>query len=165
MSACALSLEGKNLWILKTMPLGEREVLISKTLPQIIVTAPPTFLCSIMLITASSAPIEYWVFFILTPVIANVFSAIFGTVINVAFPKFEYENEAQPIKQSLSVFIVMVAQMLFYAAVAIVVFILSFVLHPLIVCAALLALFLALAILLYVLLVGPVTRKYATFEV
>ena len=165
MSACSLSLEGKQLWILKTMPLRAREVLISKFFPQVIVTAPPTLLCSLLFIIAASAPIEYWVFFILTPIIANVFSAIFGIVINIAFPKFEYENEAQPIKQSLSVFIAMMVGMLMTTAVLVGGFVLSYILHPLLVCLIQLLFYTALTVVFYVILMGPSLEKYTKIEV
>ena len=165
MSACSLSLEGRQLWILKTVPLKDREVLISKFMPQIILTVPPTLLCSILFMIATSAPIEYWLFFVLTPIFASTFSAIFGVVINVAFPKFDFENEVQPIKQSLSVFIVMMAGMLITTVLLIGSFILSFVLHPMLVCLIQLLLYLALSVIFYLILMGPSLRKYAKIEV
>jgi ABC-2 type transport system permease protein len=165
MSACSLSLEGKQLWILKTVPLKDREVLISKFIPQIILTVPPTLLCSILFMIAVSAPVEYWLFFVLTPIFANIFSAIFGVVVNVAFPKFDFENEVQPIKQSLSVFIVMMAGMLITTVLLIGSFVLSLVIHPMLVCLIQLILYLALSVIFYLILMGPSLRKYAKIEV
>lgn len=112
MSASALSLEGKNLWILKTLPVNDSTVLLSKLLPQVIVCTPPTVLASILIIVASGAAPIYWAFMLLTPIAANVFFAVLGLVFNVAFPKFDFDNEAQPIKQSLSVTLTMLSQMI-----------------------------------------------------
>ena len=160
MSACSLSLEGRNLWILKTMPVTSRTALLSKALPQIIVSTPPTLVASILLIIAISAPAEYWVFYILAPFFANAFTSLFGVVINVAFPKFEYENESQPIKQSLSVFLVMMATML----ISVLVFVGSILLmgkwNPLLISAIVFALYALLTAVFYFILVGPSAKKY-----
>ncbi len=110
-SSSALSLEGKNLWIIKSMPVKSYEVLLAKTLPHTIICAIPTLLTSIALgIVGKAGPFEM-VFYILTPQVANIFNAFFGMFINTAFPKFDYENEAQPIKQSLATFVTMMGQM------------------------------------------------------
>lgn len=161
MSACALSLEGKNLWIIKTMPITDRELLLSKILPQIIITTPPTLVCSVLFMIALPAPLELWVFFILTPVIANIFFAVFGMIMNVAFPKFDFENEAQPIKQSMSVFITLVAQMLLSTAVGIAALLLVFVIPPVAVAALTLALYALLSVVSWLVLMGPLKRKYS----
>lgn len=165
MSACALSLEGKNLWIPKTMPIRDRDVMLSKVLPHIIVTAPPTLISSIMLIIASDAHIKYWIFFILTPIAANIFSAFLGLVINVAFPKFEYDNEAQPIKQSLSVFLVMIIQMLLGVAIAIITFVMTILSFGFLTSCVMLLLFCMLSVLFGFILLGPSARRYAKIEI
>ncbi len=110
-SASALSLEGKNLWIPKSMPLSARDVLLSKCVPHLLVTSVPTILSAVLLMIACSAPIEYWAFFILTPVLTNAAFALLGIALNVAFPKFSFENEAQPIKQSMATFLSMITSM------------------------------------------------------
>ena len=161
MSASALSLEGRCIWIPKTMPIKDKDLLISKVLPQIIVVTPPTLLTSVLFIIAVSAPSEYWIFYILTPFFANVFSAIFGLVINVIFPKFDFENEVRVIKQSLAVFIVMFGQMIFSFGLAALCFVLLRVISPLLVMALCFLLFAALSVAMYALLMGPVKKKYS----
>lgn len=164
-SSCALSLEGKNLWVLKTLPVRERDVMLSKVLPHIIVSLPPTLISSVLLMIASSSPIKYFPFFVLTPVAATVFSAFLGLVINVAFPKFEYDNEAQPVKQSLSVFLVMIIQMLVGVAVFVITFILALLSLGFIASLAVLLMFCVLSVIFGVILFGPSARKYAQIEV
>jgi len=163
-SSCALSLEGKNLWVLKTLPVRDCDVMLSKVLPHIIVSLPPTLISSVLLMIASSAPIKYLPFFILTPAAAIVFSAFLGLVINVAFPKFEYDNEAQPVKQSLSVFLVMIIQMLVGIAVFVITFILSLLSFGFIASLAVLLLFCVLSVIFGVILFGPSAKKYAKIE-
>ena len=163
-SSCALSLEGKRLWILKSIPISDRDALLSKMLPHIILTAPPTLICSVAFIIASSAPIEEWIFFILTPLAANVFAAIFGVLMNVLFPKFEYTNEAQAIKQSVSVFVTMMTCMLGGVGIMIGSFLLVAVWPPLLVSTLLLAIFALLSLIMYFVLMGPVKRRYSSIS-
>lgn len=164
-SSCALSLEGKNLWVIKTMPVNARYIMLAKALPHIIVSVPPTIISSILLMIASGAPLKYWPFFILTPIAATVFSAFLGLVINVAFPKFEYDNEAQPIKQSLAVFLVMIIQMLigfsvFGLTLALSIFSFGFLASILV-----LLIFTGLSVAFCAVLLGPSARKYTKIEV
>ena len=163
-SASALSLEGRNLWCVKSMPVSDREVLLSKAVPQMIITLPPTLVSSVLFIIAFSAPVKYWIFFILTPVFANILFAFLGIVMNVAFPKFNFENEVQPIKQSMSVFLTMMSQLVFsllLIGLNTVVAILGF---PIIAAFLTLGILVGLALLFYFILMGPCVRKYASID-
>ena len=159
-SACALSLEGKRFWIMKSMPISDRDALLSKMLPHVILTLLSTLICSVAFIIASSAPIEQWVFFIIAPFMANAFMAIFGVIMNVLFPKFEYTNEAQAIKQSMSMFVTVMTGML-VASVALIgsLFLLS-IWSPILVSAFLFGVFFLLSAVMYFILMGPVRKKY-----
>ncbi len=159
-SASALSLEGKNLWIIKSLPLKERDVLIAKTIPHTVICSAASFITALCFMIAVSAPVRYWPFFILTPLAANIFSSVFGLVINVRFPKFNYENEAQPVKQSLPVFIVMTVQMLLGLAVIFLNFILALLNLGLLAAILTLLLFVILAVISIALLFGISVKKY-----
>lgn len=159
-SASALSLEGKSLWILKSMPISAREVLIAKTLPHIIVSTPPTLISSVLMIIASDAEPVYWIFFLLTPFVTNVLFAIIGTVLNVAFPKFDFINEAQPIKQSLPVFLIMLISMVWTLVIIGANFLLSILGLGVLVAALTLVLTLIVAGVMLLILLGPSAKKY-----
>lgn len=160
MSACALSLEGKSFWILKTMPISARTALLSKALPQIIVSTPPTLISSVLLIIAVDAPVEYWAFYILTPFFANLFTAFLGVIINVAFPNFDFDNETKPIKQSLSVFLVTMINMFISALIFIGSWFLLKSLSPLILSVLSCLIFALLAVITLVILLGVAAKRY-----
>ena len=164
-SASALSLEGKNLWIIKTLPISDKTLLLSKTLPHIILSIPSSVITSILLIIATSASPEYWLFFILTPLVATVAFAIFGTVVNTAFPNFEFHNEAQPIKQSLAVFIVLSVITVLTVGTMVLSVVFALLMHPMLNALITLGIYLAIAISLYVVLTRLSTKKYAKIEV
>ena len=159
-SASALSLEGKNLWILKSMPISARSVLLSKTVPHIVVTSVPGLLSSVLLAVACDAPVWYWPFFILTPIASNIFFAFLGIALNVAFPKLEFENEAQPIKQSMSVFLSMITTMLWSLALIGVNLVLAILGFGILAAIATFSINCIAAAILYAVICGPCVRKY-----
>ena len=163
-TASAVSLEGKYFSISKTLPVTSKQVLLSKLLPQLILTLPASLFMSVMLIVAFGAPIESWAFYILTPLIANTFYAIVGLVINVACPKFNYTTEVQVIKQSLSVFLVLTIQSLLSVALFFVNAFMMFMGLGLFASVITFAIFLALCIGFAIILFGPSARKYDKFE-
>ena len=164
-STFSLSLEGNNLWILKTLPLKDGEILLSKLLPQMIVSTPPTLIASILLAVAAGAGAEYWFFYLATPFLVNLFYSAFGLIINVLFPKFDFVNEAQVIKQSLASFIVVMTQMLLSLVFAFGSFALLYVMPPVAVAALGLAFFALLTLVCFILLFGPVKRRFSRIEV
>ena len=80
---------------------------------------------------------------------------------NVAFPKLEFENEAVPVKQSLSVFLTMVVQGIFgflLIGISVLFGIFGFSIIGSILT---LGITLALTLLCHFILIGPSARKYA----
>ena len=114
-SASSISLEGKSFWIIKSMPIKPYTVLMAKTAAHTLICATASAVSAVLLLIAVRASAICWLIAIPFSVVSAVEIAIFGTVINVALPKLEFENEAQPVKQSLACFVVLFGQMLFGA--------------------------------------------------
>ena len=159
-SGCTLSLEGKAFSQLRALPISAETVLFAKTMPHLIVTFPFTVVTATLFALATHAPWYYVIFLFLTPTAANLFCALFGMVMNVAFPRFDYENEAQVIKQSTAMFICTFGQMIFAVLLAILAVLLTFSSKGLVAVGAITALFLVLSAVMYILLVGPSARRY-----
>lgn len=162
-SACALSLEGDSLWVIKSMPIRARDLLLSKTVPHILVSLPFCVISSTLLAIALRLDFLSVVLVLLIPIAATVFSALVGVVYNVLFPKFKYNNEAEPIKQSASVLFTILTMMLVAVlsigfAVIGVIFSIELVMHVLI-----LVLLLALSGSAYLLLRTVCERRYESF--
>ncbi len=115
-SSCSLSLEGRSLWIMKSMPVPARDALAAKTLFHLVITAPPTLVSSVLLLIATGEWGLFW-YYILIPQILGVICALIGVLWNVAFPKFEFANETAVIKNSASVFLTMLSVMLLSTAI------------------------------------------------
>ena len=116
-SSCSVSLEGKSFQLLKSLPVTAKQVLAAKTLSHIFITAP-FILGSSLLMCVSAGQYSYIWFFILIPQILNAACALFGVIFDTAFPNFDYKNEVVVIKQSLSVFLTMLAAALFTVGMA-----------------------------------------------
>ncbi len=163
-SVSALSLEGKNFWIIKSLPIKDRDVLVAKTIPHIVITSAASLITSALLMIAVSAPVKYWPFFILTPIAANIFSSVMGLVINIRFPKFSYQNEAEVVKQSIATILALFIQMLLGIVVIIGNFVLSLFGMGLAAAFITLLVFAGLAVAFTAILFGPSAKKYSKME-
>ena len=116
-TAPSISLEGKNLWIVKTLPLDARLMLKAKVFLHVIVTlVPAAFLSVCLSVSLKLTPVVAIISFAITVVFVFL-SAEFGLLLNLNHPNLKWSNETAVIKQSLPVFIAMFAGMIFSAAI------------------------------------------------
>lgn len=111
-SGSALSLEGKNLWIIKSSPIRSVDLIHAKLVPHLILSLPTTLVLSVSAFIALGVEIIYLPFVIITPLLADLFFAFFGLFVNILMPKFDFDNEAQVIKQSGASFVTVFSGML-----------------------------------------------------
>lgn len=102
-SAAAVSLEGKSLWIPKTIPVPVRTILMAKVLLNVVIALPATLVASVCVAVALPMTALERVLVVLLPAVVAVFISLYGVVINLRFPKFDYINEVNVVKNSLSV--------------------------------------------------------------
>ncbi len=165
-SASALSLEGKRLWITKTLPISARQILIAKTAPAAILPILPNLFASVCFIIALLPDPFTSLLMLLIPVTASLMSALLGTVLNAAFPKFEYQNDAQAVKQSLSVFLSMLITTLYGMGCIVLAFVFSLVLlMPTLAMLLILLLNIAVSVALSFFIAGPLARKIENISV
>ena len=158
-SASALSLEGKSFWIIKTLPVPTRTVLISKILPHIIVSLPFNIVAAILCMIGLGVDAFYAASYIVLPIAMTVLYSILGLIFNVAFPKLEFENEAQPIKQSLAVFLSGVVEVVYSFIIAAIVAVPAFFGFGIVGILIATLLTLCAAIGFWFVLVGPSARR------
>ncbi len=112
-SASAFSLEGESFNIIKSMPIDARVIVSAKLVPHLSLAVPSALISSVLLAVAFGASGAYLFFFIAIPLFAVLLFAPFGLMINIAFPKLNYISTISVVKQSLSVFLTMLVQLLF----------------------------------------------------
>lgn len=104
-SACALSLEGKGLWLIQSLPVCERDIKISKIWMNLMLNLPIVIVGSFLIVIRFQLTGLNCILGLCFPVLVNVFSAINGMLGNVLFQNYRWTNEVQVIKQGLSVLI------------------------------------------------------------
>ncbi|MGS0973085.1 MAG: hypothetical protein ACVCEJ_07620 [Candidatus Izemoplasmataceae bacterium] len=101
-SAISLSLEGKNFWVIKSLPIKAETVMYSKVFFNVLLIAPIAVI-SILLFGYSMAIGFTSQILLILLTIAFTFSISFmDAVFNLYMPKFDYINEVEVIKQSAS---------------------------------------------------------------
>ena len=108
-SAPSISLEGKTLWLLKSLPVTPRVILMSKVKTHVAVALPVTLIASVCCILALTMTPLRCALVIVIPALMTLFGALLGVVVNLRFPKFDYINETAVIKNSMAVMITMFA--------------------------------------------------------
>ncbi len=158
MSASALSLEGKSFWIMKSIPIDPKNVLLAKTMPNSVLNVGASVISGLIAAIGIGASIEYYPIFILIPAAGGVLFSLMGIIVNVFVPKFEFVNEAQVVKQSAAAFLSMLANVVAALLIgAVTLFSIS-----LGVLGAYLSLLfiLILCLVMYLLIIGPISKRY-----
>ena len=107
-SAPSISLEGKNIWIYKSLPIEPAKILSAKIKLHVYLTAIPMVISSVILgfsVGLDSSSI------ILTTVFVYIyvyFSATYGLVLGLLKPNLNWVTETTPIKQSMPIFLNMI---------------------------------------------------------
>lgn len=102
-AAPSVSLEGKNLWLIKSMPVTSWQIIKAKISLQLAITLPAVILCSVCACIALDGFFFNNIFLILITVSATILFALIGMVAGVKLPNLTWINEVVPIKQSLAV--------------------------------------------------------------
>ncbi|MEG2288786.1 MAG: ABC transporter permease [Clostridium sp.] len=98
----SISLEGKNLWILKSSPVSAMDIFKGKIGVNLVILIPCIILCIVLFwIGLDLTLINAMFTFAITTLLA-VFVSVSGIIINLYFPKLDWKNETQVVKQSLS---------------------------------------------------------------
>lgn len=106
-TAPSISLEGKTLWIIKSLPISEEKILKAKLDLHIYLSLPAVLLASLAAIYVLEPSISAAVVILLAPSFFIMLSANVGLICNLKSPNFDWVNETQVVKQSMSVLFAM----------------------------------------------------------
>lgn len=108
-TAPSISLEGKNIWILQSLPVNPWNILKAKLKLQLLLTEIPLIFCSMCAVAALKLNVSILslVCIFIHPILFSVLSAEFGLFTNLKNPNLKWTNEIAPIKQSLNVILAM----------------------------------------------------------
>lgn len=106
-TSSSISLEGKNVWILKSAPVSKQTILLSKVAVNLTVTLPILIVsCVLLMISLQTGWVESLLLLVI-PMIYACFSAMMGVIVNLKLPNLEWTSEVAVVKQSASVMVSM----------------------------------------------------------
>ncbi len=141
-SAPSVSLEGKHLWILKSLPVSGKEILTAKLRFHLRLTTPVTALAGLVLGLAYGCGAAS-VLCALVPGLLTLLCGLLGLICGLQWAKLDWLSEAYPCKQGAPVGISMFAMMGVPLVLAVIYFLLAAWVSPalfLLLCAAVLIL-------------------------
>lgn len=99
-TSCSISLEGNQLWILKTAPLRPAELFGSKAAMQLLLTLPVTLVCTPALCWAFGLSAGQTLSLLAASLAFCLCIAPMGLLVNLQFPKLDAVNPTVVVKQS-----------------------------------------------------------------
>lgn len=100
MTSCSISLEGTQLWLVKSLPVSARTVLLSKAAASLALQIPVIVVSALLFaVSLSLSPLQLFYATVIPSGYAFV-ASLGGLWLNMAFPNFTWTSEAAVIKQS-----------------------------------------------------------------
>ncbi len=154
-TASSVSLEGKNLWIVRSLPVDTRLVLKAKLNVALTLFVPTSVISATLFCLALKPDPLYVVLMFALPVAYSYFVAMFGLKSDLNSPRLDWTSEVTVVKQSKPVLVTMLVGMLLTIAPALLA--LPFGIFPVI---AAFALVIVLDILMYRSLMTKGVRQF-----
>ena len=108
-AAPSISLEGKALWQLQSLPVRPWHVLRAKLAVQLAITMLPALFCSVCAALACRLPAVDTVLVLVLPQLCALFLAFLDLSIGVKRPNLNWTSEIVPIKQGFGVFLALLS--------------------------------------------------------
>ncbi len=112
LTTCSPSLEGKNYWIIKSLPMTGKQIYLGKMLASLYISLPAQLISTLLLCISAKAGIVNTILFLALGIVLCLFSTTFGCACGIHFMKLDWENEIEVIKQGTAVAVYMFPNML-----------------------------------------------------
>lgn len=110
-TACSPSLEGKNYWIVQSLPIEKATLYRGKMLFNLALTVPFMAFSTLCLCVAARVPVAETALYLLQGLALCAFSTAWGCVCGIRHMRLDWENEIEVIKQGAAVAIYMLPNM------------------------------------------------------
>ncbi len=98
-TASSISMEGKSLWIVKSLPVSAREWLTAKLMLSLMLAVPSILIASTLVAIGLKLSLIEAIWLYLIPLIFATAFGIFGLWVNIRMPRLDWKNEAEVVKQ------------------------------------------------------------------
>ena len=116
-----ISLEGRSINILKSLPIKVKTILMSKVYSALCITTPVLLLGDILLFVKFKTNIIEMILLLMLSILMPLISHFIGIIINLKYPKLNWESTTEVVKQSTSSFLsVMIGVVLLFLTIGII---------------------------------------------
>ena len=161
--AIGISIEGKNFWLVKSLPINYKKYMLAKLLLSIILILPVSIIASTIIVVLVQPDWMSILSIYLVPIYAALLSIVISLLINLTFYKLRWKNEQEVVKSSSSVVISMLIGFALDIVTAGLLIGLGIVLKPVGIFLTIGLLFLALVIM-YIILSKTFVKKLTKIE-
>ena len=109
-----ISLEGRNINILKTLPIPTKIVLMSKIYSCMVITTPVLIIGDIILFIKLKISIIEAILLLILSILNPLVSHFIGIIVNLKYPKLDAENATEVVKQSTSSYLSVIIGMVLF---------------------------------------------------
>ena len=100
-AAVSLALEGKNIWLIKSLPIPPKTLYDSYLLTNLSFTLPTSVICATLFSIALDTTLAATFVIFMLPVAFSLFSSVMGIFIGNRMAYYDWQEETQLVKQSL----------------------------------------------------------------
>ena len=100
-SSC-ISLEGKTINITKSLPIKEKDILLSKLIYPFVIELPFLIVSELIFFIKFKPSIFYIITTIIIGLVTILLSGLIGLIVNLKYPKMNALNDTEVVKQSMS---------------------------------------------------------------
>jgi ABC-2 type transport system permease protein len=104
-TSSSISIEGKNFWIMKTLPLHSKDIFKGKMRLNLVLILPVAYLSLLIFYFTLGLTIAQLITLFILTLLASLVAVQFGLLINLKFPKMDAPNDTAVVKQSASAMI------------------------------------------------------------
>ena len=102
-TACSPSLEGKNYWIVKSLPIEGKTLYRGKMLFNMYLTVPAMAIATLCMCISARVPAVNMILYLILGLALCAFSTAWGCVCGIRFMRLDWENEIEVIKRGAAV--------------------------------------------------------------
>ncbi len=100
-TATSISMEGRQFWVIKSLPIPTKTLLDSKILLNLSLMLPFFVISAAAMAIAVKPDALQLLWLVLIPAVTALFCVVFGITVNLKFHSFDWEKEETVVKQSL----------------------------------------------------------------
>ena len=160
-----ISLEGRNINILKSLPINVKTILLSKIYSSLVLTTPVLFIGNIILFIRFKVSIIESILLLIISILLPLISHFIGIIVNLKYPKLDFESATEVVKQSTSSLVaVMIGMLLIVINIAIIISIMSFI-NSILLLIMVIVLYSFINLLLYIYLINNGVKNFKDLSI